>query len=179
MKTQIAVAEIPASGLVIEETLEAQWVNFVLGDSLAAENADVPLKVELERRGGNVCLDGNLSIGFDFACSRCAEDASDRLQITLKCTFTKALEEDEEGDMEIWGMNAERELLTYDDNQINLEEAITELIVFQTPQYPLCNTDCRGLCATCGQNLNNTSCNCVTDDVDPRWAKLKQIELGG
>ena len=179
MKAQIAIDEIPASGLIIEETLEAKWVDFILGESLAAEKANVPLKLELKRKGGNVCLDGNLSLGFDFSCSRCAEDASERLQMSLKCTFTKELDEDDEGDIEIWGVNTESELISYADNQLALEEAVIELIVFQLPKYPLCNSECRGLCATCGQNLNETSCKCVEGDMDPRWAKLKQIELGG
>ena len=42
---------------------------------------------------------------------------------------------------------------------------------------PLCNPDCAGLCATCGANHNLTRCECVTSEIDPRWAALRSLEL--
>jgi uncharacterized protein len=39
----------------------------------------------------------------------------------------------------------------------------------------LCQEDCQGLCPTCGVNLNQTTCHCAEDTVDPRLEKLKDL----
>jgi len=44
--------------------------------------------------------------------------------------------------------------------------ALTEEIRF------LCKEDCKGLCAQCGQNLNEGPCNCKTENLSP-FAVLK------
>jgi uncharacterized protein len=41
------------------------------------------------------------------------------------------------------------------------------------PSSPVCRPDCKGLCPHCGQDLNEGSCDCHTEAVDPRWAALK------
>jgi len=38
----------------------------------------------------------------------------------------------------------------------------------------LCAEDCKGLCPTCGANLNETDCDCKAP-VDARWASLKDL----
>ena len=42
---------------------------------------------------------------------------------------------------------------------------------------PLCRPDCRGLCPVCGVDLNQQSCSCGKDDIDPRWEKLKNLKF--
>mgnify|MGYP003168269110 CR=1 FL=1 len=37
----------------------------------------------------------------------------------------------------------------------------------------VCKTECKGLCQTCGCNLNHDSCTCDKDDVDVRFEVLK------
>lgn len=56
-------------------------------------------------------------------------------------------------------------------------DAIAEAL----PMSILCREDCAGLCAQCGTDLNTASCDCVTDDADPRWAALAELRarLGG
>ncbi len=44
---------------------------------------------------------------------------------------------------------------------------------------PLCKPDCKGICPHCGANLNHEphrpGCEAVKKEVDPRWAKLKEL----
>ena len=37
-----------------------------------------------------------------------------------------------------------------------------------------CSEECKGLCPTCGKNLNHEKCNCKKE-VDPRMAALLQL----
>jgi uncharacterized protein len=42
------------------------------------------------------------------------------------------------------------------------------------PLHVLCRPDCRGLCPTCGQNLNEEPCSCQPEP-DPRWSVLQGL----
>ena len=66
-------------------------------------------------------------------------------------------------------------LLLPDDYQINLIPLVREYMLLAMPISPLCKPDCKGLCPTCGENLNETSCNHQTQDIDPRMAALKSL----
>jgi uncharacterized protein len=38
-----------------------------------------------------------------------------------------------------------------------------------------CKPDCKGLCAQCGQNLNEGQCDCDAEPIDPRLAPLRAL----
>jgi uncharacterized protein len=65
------------------------------------------------------------------------------------------------------------EAFSINENHIlDLEEAFKQYMVTATPMKLLCRTDCIGLCPTCGQNLNNKNCSCLSTITDQRWSKL-------
>jgi uncharacterized protein len=43
------------------------------------------------------------------------------------------------------------------------------------PMGILCRPDCAGLCPQCGQNLNEGTCDCAKDDIDPRFEVLRRL----
>jgi uncharacterized protein len=40
----------------------------------------------------------------------------------------------------------------------------------------LCREDCKGLCQSCGADLNAGLCSCEQGEVDPRWAALAELK---
>ena len=58
---------------------------------------------------------------------------------------------------------------------LDLTEALREQILLALPMQPLCRADCQGLCVQCGKNLNEGTCDCVQDTIDPRLVKLKEL----
>jgi uncharacterized protein len=58
---------------------------------------------------------------------------------------------------------------------IDLAPLVRQLSELEIPMQPICKSDCKGLCITCGQNLNEADCDCVDDDIDPRFASLKSL----
>jgi uncharacterized protein len=44
------------------------------------------------------------------------------------------------------------------------------------PMKPLCVADCKGLCPSCGTNLNKSVCGCQAAWDDPRLAALKALK---
>lgn len=58
---------------------------------------------------------------------------------------------------------------------LDLSEAIREHLQLALPMKRLCREDCRGLCPTCGKNLNEGPCDCRRTGVDERWAALGRL----
>ena len=56
---------------------------------------------------------------------------------------------------------------------IDLDEILREQIILALPMYPRCSPECRGLCPVCGIDLNQETCDCQRDEIDPRLAVLK------
>ncbi|WP_297036016.1 DUF177 domain-containing protein [uncultured Enorma sp.] len=45
--------------------------------------------------------------------------------------------------------------------EIDLAEPIADAVIMDTPFVVLCKPDCKGLCPTCGANLNREQCDCA------------------
>ncbi len=60
-------------------------------------------------------------------------------------------------------------------NQIDLSPLINEELHLWLSLKRLCKDDCRGLCAKCGKNLNEGSCSCQEDEIDPRLRPLRNF----
>jgi uncharacterized protein len=41
----------------------------------------------------------------------------------------------------------------------------------------LCREGCKGICPSCGQDLNEQSCGCSQESSDPRWEKLRSLKM--
>ncbi len=58
---------------------------------------------------------------------------------------------------------------------IDLTPIVREEGIVSVPMQVRCQPDCRGLCPTCGQNLNEADCGCGSEQVDPRLASLRAL----
>jgi uncharacterized protein len=58
---------------------------------------------------------------------------------------------------------------------LDLRPAVRETWLLSVPGFALCQEDCKGLCPTCGTDLNNGTCDCVPAAAESRWEALKAI----
>jgi uncharacterized protein len=153
---------------------------------LDSDEGGVPVRGEAFR------LRGRMSCRIELACVRCLEPFALELAEELDLLYLpqsaneapgagKGFSEEEAADglSEPSGRGLEREELAvsfYRDERIDLSQMIVEQIVLALPMKPLCQPDCRGLCALCGANRNLVSCDCAPEDTDPRWAPLKMLQ---
>lgn len=59
---------------------------------------------------------------------------------------------------------------------LDLSEAVRQYEESALPIRPLCRADCRGLCPTCGHNLNTGPCACDAAASDDRWSALARLQ---
>jgi hypothetical protein len=60
-------------------------------------------------------------------------------------------------------------------DELDLSQLAREQILLNLPEQVLCREDCKGICPTCGKDLNEGDCKCGEDEIDPRWAALKDL----
>jgi uncharacterized protein len=60
--------------------------------------------------------------------------------------------------------------------EIDLGPLAEQAFLLALPLKPLCREDCKGLCPTCGKNLNEGDCGCREERIDPRLAILKKLK---
>ena len=66
----------------------------------------------------------------------------------------------------------------FDGEVIDVDEIVKEQILLAVPTRMLCQPDCKGICPVCGIDKNTGECECETNEVDPRWAALKNLTSG-
>ncbi|MFD2116870.1 YceD family protein [Paenibacillus yanchengensis] len=131
-----------------------------------------PLHVSLTVTGYEqfIVVEGQLTIDVTMACSRCLEPAREDVTIPFMEKFKPVevmTEEDEEEE--------ESDFIEITNDKLDLLPYLEESLLLFLPFAPLCNNDCKGLCQHCGQNLNEGSCTCKADHIDPRFEALKDF----
>ncbi|HEU4386290.1 MAG TPA: DUF177 domain-containing protein [Blastocatellia bacterium] len=132
------------------------------------------LKFRASREGVKVRLAGRLSAQVDVLCARCLSpirmDVDEPFDLLYLPPLTSARE------------NEEKELATeelvvafYQGDVIDLDDLVREQIELSLPMTGLCRDECKGLCPSCGANLNKGECACERESIDPRWAALRDI----
>jgi uncharacterized protein len=61
------------------------------------------------------------------------------------------------------------------DANLDLAPLLRAEVLIEMSHRVFCREDCRGLCLTCGANLNRETCSCAQEEIDPRLAVLKKL----
>jgi uncharacterized protein len=132
-----------------------------------------PLQVDLTARevGEGVLVRGSLRTAVRLSCRRCLEPVEHEVDTHVDLLFASPLEGEEEGDDgEVYPLPPRGDVL-------DLTDAVREHVVLETPALALCREDCRGLCPSCGADLNNGACECAPQAVPTAWDALKNVKF--
>ena len=128
-----------------------------------------PLKVKIyiDKFGNIYRLKISLLTKATYICDRCLEQ------------YTKDFSEATEQIYQIGpgDLDHEEDVIVLNSNttEIDISRTISDAIMMSQPIKKLCKENCKGLCINCGVNLNNKSCHCSENVIDPRLEKLKQL----
>lgn len=130
--------------------------------------------IRLIHTADGVLVSGQLHTEVELACSRCLEPFSTAVDFVLEEEFHPTIDVSTGAKLPL--ADDEDEAILIDDQHIiDLLEVMRQNILLALPIRPLCKPDCAGLCAQCGQNLNEGSCTCEQDLADPRWEALRAL----
>ena len=59
--------------------------------------------------------------------------------------------------------------------QLDLRPVVREQWLLNVPAYALCREDCKGICPTCGKDLNAGPCGCAQNNGS-RWDALRRVQ---
>ena len=132
----------------------------------------INLNGKISNANKGLFLDCNVDFKIIDNCARCLNEVEVELSYPIQGFLVK--KEVDENEVE------EFDVYTYKDDEVDFIDLIEQTLDFNLPQRVLCSEDCKGLCSTCGTNLNKKVCSCneVANDedvIDPRFAKLKEM----
>jgi DUF177 domain-containing protein len=136
--------------------------------------AAAEVRVDYYRAGQELFFQGHISGSVVGHCARCLEeytfDIDKEFHIVLVPKLPLA-EDVELGDDDL-------DLSFYEGDTVELSPLVLEQIILALPTRPLCRETCKGLCPTCGVNLNAERCDCAAPSSDPRLAVLRNLKVG-
>ncbi|MBJ6765105.1 DUF177 domain-containing protein [Myxococcaceae bacterium JPH2] len=196
----VKIEQIKETGLTLDEPVGLPLLTEVLEGAASGTDTGFQatgpstLHATFRKVSGGVLLEGKLTAHLKAPCKRCLADVSLDLPVSFLLNLVPAslargddfkdddessMEKKERGQGESGGSfeleSADQQV--FDGKTIDLDPIVREQVLLALPMNAVCREDCQGLCAQCGQNLNEKKCGCETKVVDPRLAPLKNIKL--
>lgn len=134
----------------------------------------VTVEGEIEKHIASVNVRGSISGKSEVDCSRCLKAVEQSLSIDFDVEYLTDGRLGSDGEHEIDQADLETDELQGD--LLDVTQLAREQILLNIPEQFFCRDDCKGLCETCGGNLNLVDCKCGQDEIDPRWEALKDLK---
>ena len=130
-----------------------------------AEDRTLVADLRIESVVEGVLVTGPVEGHAELECARCLRPFSSRMAVRVCELFVTPAHD----------AAAEDDVYRVTGTEIDLEPMLRDAVALALPLNPVCRSDCKGLCARCGKDLNEGACDCKDDDIDPRWAELATL----
>lgn len=157
------IRSLETKAVHVDGSLEPDDPIWEAGDNRPTE----PVKVtgRLSSAGeGRFYFTGRIEGSVKLPCRLCLEEVDAEVDEDVHLLLA-ANGADEADDPDVF-------LYDPNDRMLDLRPAVRENWLLSAPAYVQCREDCKGLCPTCGTNLNESTCSCTTTKSDPRWDAL-------
>lgn len=144
------IRSLTEHAVTVDDTLSADDPVWEDGDPTPSE----PLRVKgrLSSAGpSRFYWHGSIEGDVALACSRCLGNTEAHVSNEAHLIFAEAGTEGVEDDPDVF-------LLDDRSSELDLRPAVREQWLLNVPGYALCRDDCKGLCPTCGAELNLGPC---------------------
>lgn len=196
----VKIEEIQGSELKRTEAVKPEVLKEALTDGFALVAA-TDLSASFKRVSGRVFVKAGFKAELSCPCKRCTtpvkvplnidfsirmvpeppkprEDAADDASPRKGRRKEQKKEDDGISDIASSFELDEIDAEPFNGKTIDLDPVVREQVLLALPVSVVCREDCKGLCPTCGQDLNEQDCgHGKTKEVDVRLAKLKDIKL--
>lgn len=136
-----------------------------------------PLRMHLTaaREYGHFRVHGAVSTDVGLTCSRCLVGFSSEITSKFTIFYLPGAVTPLDEEVEL----SEEDLVSvpFEGDEIDLAPEIAEQIGMEIPYKPLCSEECKGLCASCGVDLNNGECACSHGKTSLKFSALNNFKL--
>lgn len=184
----LKIESIPAEGqefvFTDQEIWTAPWEEFKLGYTVL-DPLEATLEVLPQEEG--LLLRGKIRGAVGVPCDRCSEEARvdvghvfdeyEPFPVEKEHTGKKRRGKEPEAadDEELEGPPLIQKGKS--GLELDVSSLLWEQFLLSLPVKPLCDDACKGLCRTCGKNLNEGQCDCPEEEGDPRMAPLRNLKI--
>jgi uncharacterized protein len=126
----------------------------------------VEVTLDVQKTGPDVLVRGDFRARVHEQCRRCLQPLVCTADDEVTLVYQRGLSDSEAEAREVYTIGSASQ-------EVDLGPALREHLLLAAAGYPVCDESCRGMCASCGTNLNDGSCGCGESGVDPRWAALR------
>jgi len=128
-----------------------------------------PVNLTITNLGNKIIMiEGSTNISLTLFCSRCLKEIVFPFKIEVQKEVDFNLTEEQRAE----GLDETNYIIGY---KLDVDTLIYDEILIEFPLQLLCSEDCKGLCKTCGTDLNEKSCDCDKFNYDPRMSVIRDI----
>jgi uncharacterized protein len=167
----IHISKIGDKGLTINDSVQISGAQLL--DEEGYFNEEVHYHIVLRREEKRIRAKGRIKTTITINCIRCLE----MFDMPIDSQFDIVLFPAEMLDERNTSLDPdEMEYIFYEGDQVDIEKILVEQVNLYTPLYPLCSDSCKGVCQTCGTNLNVATCSCdkTKSDIKFLFEKVKR-----
>lgn len=153
------IIEVPGGSIPFAQEMDVSRLDFPqVARYVGAPRAEG----EVRNTAGVLHAKGTITADMVCVCDRCGAEFE-----SVKITDVDALvvSSDEPDDPAAFALEGD---------SLDLDEVLETALILDMETKFLCSEDCRGICPTCGKNLNEGPCSC-RKEKDPRLAVLEQL----
>jgi len=135
------------------------------GQEYAVEGRRVPAVLDIAHTTSGYSLRLRFEAGLSGPCMRCLEDAGKAVEVDAR-------------EVDQPGGGDELDSPYLEEGHLDLKGWARDALALALPAQIVCREDCKGLCAICGENLNEAGPEHTHErEPDPRWAALRELKL--
>jgi uncharacterized protein len=131
---------------------------------------------QVRQLGNRVQVSGRVTARAEVECDRCLKSVDLPIDSRFKLEYVTADEYRAQQAVEL--TEKDLDLTVFDGEAIDIDELVKEELLLAVPDHVLCSESCKGMCPVCGVDRNSVHCTCETNEIDPRWAGLKELTNG-
>ncbi len=162
----------------ISELMDASTgtsINYSISGEFAFESfthqVPVTSKVEIMRieKGFNVRL-RDFVADILVACGKCLSHFTVPVSIDgTERQFYLKMPERIEDPLEVFPVDTKNQ-------KIDITDVLRQEMILHLPLIPVCSDSCKGICPSCGSQLNKKQCNCPQEDLEGEHKPLSKLK---
>ena len=146
--------------------VEMTDIDTALGLMPVIEKEDAHIVVKHVKQK-ELTIDGSCRLVLEIPCDRCLEPVATEFDLKFSKNIDLAADDNQIDELD--------EKNYIDGYNLDVDKLLYNEILIGWPMKILCSETCKGICNTCGQNLNKGTCNCEDTSLDPRMSVIRDV----